>query len=197
MNKIIMKDTTIYAYQEDIDININSSCNVEIYHYLIDKDVKINVFLNAENSSVTYYFNNINYNDHKIEINIKHNNKNTSSNIYNHGVNVLNNKLKYIVNGIIPKESNLSVCNQENQIINIKNGKSIICPNLLIDCFDTISNHSAYIGKFSQDKIFYLESRGLSKKDAYHLLILGFLKIKKQENIKKDAKNFLDEINKI
>lgn len=45
----------------------------------------------------------------------------------------------------------------------------------MIDCYDVISNHSAYIGKFSLEKVFYLESRGFSKKIAYQLLLKGFL----------------------
>ena len=63
----------------------------------------------------------------------------------------------------------------QNQIINLENGKSTIHPNLLIDNFNVESNHSAYIGKIKEEKLFYLMSRGLSKKEAYQLLLKGFL----------------------
>ena len=51
----------------------------------------------------------------------------------------------------------------------------VIKPNLLIRNFDTFSNHAAYIGEFSKDKMFYLESRGISKKNAIKLLMEGLL----------------------
>lgn len=175
MNKIIEKSSILNIYQEDVNIEINSRCDVVIYHYIIDKDVNININLNARGANIKYYYSHINYDNHKVVINVSHNECDTFSNIYNHGVNVYDKKLVFLINGIIKKDMNGSVCNQENQIINIRNGKSTICPNLLIDNFDTSSRHSAYIGKFDLDKIFYLKSRGFSEKGAYQLLLKGFL----------------------
>lgn len=197
MNKIIKKDTILYIDRGDqeVNIDINGNCIVDIYQFVIDDDSNISVNLNCEGASVNYYYSNINYYNHVVSVNIKHNKKNTVSNIYNHGVNVLDNKLDFLVNGIILKDMNGAVCNQENQIINISNGKSTICPNLLIDCFDVESSHSAYIGKFSKDKLFYLESRGLNKNNAYHLLMKGFLI---PNGVLEDrVKDYLDEIEKI
>ena len=94
------------------------------------------------------------------------------------------------------KKTSGCVCNQENQIINIRDGKSTICPNLLIDNYDVVSNHSAYIGKFSDDKLFYLMSRGISLKDAYKLLLNGFLINSKSLDLEKVGL-FLEEIDKI
>ena len=88
-----------------------------------------------------------------------------------------------------------SICNQENRIININDGKSTICPNLLIDSYDVVSSHAAYIGKFSDDVLFYLMSRGINKKKAYELLILSFLL---PEGIDKEKiENFILEVKKI
>ena len=89
--------------------------------------------------------------------------------------NVYKKKLDYHVDGIVPKESSKCICNQENQIINMSDGKSTIFPNLLIDNYDVESNHAAYIGKFSEDKIFYMMSRGISREEAERLLLNGFL----------------------
>ncbi|MCI8460489.1 MAG: SufD family Fe-S cluster assembly protein, partial [Bacilli bacterium] len=73
------------------------------------------------------------------------------------------------------KKSSKCICNQENQIINMDNGKSTILPILLIDNYDVDSNHSAYIGKFRDEEIFYLMSRGISRSMANRLLLRGFL----------------------
>ena len=146
-----------------------------IYHFNINSSCCVYVNLNREDITLNYYYNNINYDDNTYKIIINHNKSNTSSYVYNHGVNVNNNKLHYWVDGVVPKNSNKCNCNQDNQIINIKDGKSKIWPNLLVDNFDVNANHSAYIGKFKEDKLFYLMSRGIDKKTAYRLLLRGFL----------------------
>lgn len=74
--------------------------------------------------------------------------------------------------------------------------KSTICPNLLIDNYDVDSNHAAYIGKFKDEMMFYMMSRGISREVAYRLLLQGFLvnnTVRENEKIKL----FLDEIEKI
>jgi len=54
---------------------------------------------------------------------------------------------------------------------------SSIKPNLLIDEFNVDARHAATIGKFSEEEIFYLMTKGITKKEAVELLIKGFLRI--------------------
>ena len=65
--------------------------------------------------------------------------------------------------------------NQNNRIINLNDKLCQINPNLYIDENDVTANHSAYIGKFRDDEIFYLQRLGLSYIDATKLLLKGFL----------------------
>ena len=172
----IKEDTIIYHY------SINSSSNVDIK---LDKDIRLD-----------YYFNTINYDDNKFSINVKHKSNNSHSEVYNHGINMNTNKLTFDVTGVVPKEYSKCICNQDNQIINMDNGKSTILPKLLIDNFDVDSNHAAYIGKFKDEYLFYLMSRGISKKMSYRLLLNGFLI--NSDSIELDRiKEFVDEINRI
>ena len=55
--------------------------------------------------------------------------------------------------------------------------KCIIKPNLFIDEEDVVANHSALIGTFSSDEIFYLMSRGISKEESFNLLLLTEISI--------------------
>ena len=171
MSKIIYvvdnNDKTEYKY--------NICEDTVIYHFSINSSSTVNVNLVTEGVTLHYYYNNINYDNNKFDINVTHLASNTHSEIYNHGVNVKTNKLDYHVNGIVPKTSSKCICNQDNQIINMDNGKSTICPNLLIDNYDVDSNHGAYIGKFRDEEMFYLMSRGISREDSYRLLLNGFL----------------------
>ncbi|MBQ6497199.1 MAG: SufD family Fe-S cluster assembly protein [Bacilli bacterium] len=167
-----------------------------IYHFSINSSSKVTIDLITEGVNLYYYYNNINYDDNEFNIKVNHKVGNTHSELYNHGVNVKNNKLTYYVDGIIPKKSAKCICNQDNQIINIRDGKSTIWPNLLIDNYDVDSNHSAYIGKFSEEKIFYLMSRGINREDATRLLLESFLINSDSIDLNK-IDEFVKEIDKI
>ena len=177
-------------YEYDIDED------TIIYHFSINSSSMVNINLVKEDIKLDYYFNTINYDDNKFSINVNHKSNNTHSEVYNHGINMNTNKLTFDVTGIVPKNTSKCICNQDNQIINMDNGKSTILPKLLIDNFDVDSNHSAYIGKFKDEYLFYLMSRGISKKESYRLLLNGFLINSDSIEIDK-IKEFVDEINRI
>lgn len=166
-------------YIVDNNKNSNYKYNIEedtiIYHFSINGSSDVTINLVKYGVSLYYYYNDINYDDNSYKIKINHLANNTHSEVFNHGVNVFNNKLSYIVDGVVPKSSSKCICNQENQIINMENGNSTICPNLLIDNYDVLSNHAAYIGKFRDDWLFYMMSRGINLDVAYRLLLSGFL----------------------
>lgn len=167
-----------------------------IYHFSIDSSSDVEIELSVPDVQLYYYYNNINYKDNYFNIRVLHSASNTHSEVFNHGVNILDNKLTYKVDGVVPKSSSKCICNQENQIINMKNGKSIICPNLLIDNYDVISNHAAYIGKFKDEYLFYMMSRGISLDVSYRLLLNGFLINSDSIDISK-IDEFVREIEKI
>ncbi len=169
------KEIYVLDNNESKDYKYNIEEDTIIYHFSINGSSNVEINLNKEDINLYYYYNNINYDDNKLNIKVNHNKDNTHSELYNHGVNVKDNYLTYNVEGSVLRDSNKCICNQDNQIINIRNGKSTIKPNLLIDNYDVDSNHAAYIGKFKDEYLFYLMSRGISKKNAYLLLLKGFL----------------------
>lgn len=177
-------------------INLNTNSHLIIYHYNIDKNVEIEINLNGENAEVEYHFSTINYTDHIFKMTINHHHKKTISNVFNHGVNVENNKLSFNVTGKVLKNIDGCICNQENQIINLKDGNSTILPNLLIDNYDVTSAHSAYIGKFRDDVLFYLMSRGLTLQKSNELLMKGLL-INHGSSDKEEVIKFQEEIENI
>lgn len=181
---------------ENKNYKYNIKEDTDIYHFSINSSCEVEIDLEKEGVCLNYFYNNINYDDNKFSIKVNHLKSNTHSELYNHGVNVFCNKLMYYVDGVVLKSSSKCICNQDNQIINMDNGKSTICPNLLIDNYDVDSNHAAYIGKFKDEYMFYLMSRGISREEAYRLLLHGFLI--NSEKIEKDKiELFLNEIEKI
>ena len=192
MSKIIY----VVDNNEKKDYNYVIKEDTVIYHFSINSSSKVNVTLDKENVSLYYYYSTINYEDNDFSIKIVHNKSNTHSEVFNHGVNVKKNKLNFDVTGVVLKNSSKCVCNQENQIINMSDGKSSICPNLLIDNYDVNSNHSAYIGKFRDEEIFYMESRGIPRDACNKLLLNGFL-INSDSISYEKVKDFILEIENI
>ena len=165
----------VMDYDDKTHYTYNITEDTVIYHYLVDSSSTVDVNMVTEGVTLYYYYNTINYKNNSFSIKVNHLKDNTHSELFNHGVNVGNNKLDFFVEGIVPKDSEKCICNQENQIINMNEGKSTVCPVLLIDNYDVDSNHGAYIGKFSEESVFYMLSRGIPRKDANQLLLKGFL----------------------
>lgn len=114
-------------------------------------------------------------NDDKEKIEVYHNAKNTTSKIENY---ITSNKAKIDVDviGKIKKGMSNSNCVQKSRGIILTNDAKIkVMPVLLIDEFDVSANHGAAIGKIDEEGLYYLMSRGISKKDAEMLIIKGFL----------------------
>ena len=216
MNNILLDSTKSYDKEgtfkleldKDTTINIESD-NVKLY-LVTKKNIRVdfNIFKKATIYNITTENITINaniYNNAKLDfylmtitdkkitntINAYHESKDTTSNLICHGISYLKGDLKFSVNGYIKKGMIGSICNQSSRIINLDDGKSLIEPNLFIDEFDSIANHSAYTGPFDEKSLFYLETKGISRKEAFNLLLNGFMKM---VELPKDYENVLDNI---
>lgn len=197
------------SVEKDIKLNLNiitkgNSGKVQ-YKYNLEDNSIINVFkfqniksikemiiakLNGENARIDYNFKTISNNKETYDYHIFHDAKNTVSNIRNNGVCIKDGIIIYQVSSFVPKDITGCIVNQNNRIINLTKNKSEIMPNLYIDSHDVEASHSALIGKFSDEELFYLQSRGIDYNNALKLLISGFL----TSDI--DNKKILNEVNK-
>lgn len=151
--------------------------------------------LDEENSRFEYNLKTIAEKEESYDILTYHNASNTTSVINPNGVNISDGKLKFNVSSFVPKGKIKCDASQNNKIINLTNNECIINPNLYIDEYDVVANHSAWIGSFKEAEIFYLQSRGINKSDATKLLIKGFLtsKLEITEEELENIKNIIDE----
>ena len=180
----------------DLTYNLNDYAKLVVYQYASDIDGRIIVNLNGKNASVLYHFSTINYESHKIKIEINHNSSETISNIYNHAINASDNKFVFDITGKVLKTSDKCIVNQENQIINLSAGEGAILPNLLIDNYDVVSSHAAYIGKFKDELLYYLMSRGIKKNVATRMLTKSLL-VNGGDIENEKVKEFLEKINNL
>ena len=117
---------------------------------------------------------------------ISHDAKSTLSNIYNVGIALDNANVSFDTTGKIEKGMAKSNCRQLSRgIIIDDNSKVTSKPILLIDEYDCFANHGAAIGKISDEDLFYLMSRGLTKNDAFFLILKGIVA------------PFLDKVNEV
>ena len=211
--EIKLKEETKLNFNINVDENVNLNLNIVTkgksgkvqYKYNVEKNSFVNVFkfqniknikemviarLVGENAKIEYNFKTISNMKETYDYHVFHDANNTESNIKNNGVCIDKGLIVYQVSSFVPKDIKGCIVNQSNRIINLTNNKSEIMPNLYIDSSDVEASHSALIGKFSDEEMFYLQSRGIDYNTALKLLISGFL----TSDI--DNKNILKQINK-
>lgn len=164
------------CFNTDIKLNINSSSVVYslISYNAMDQNILVN--LNNESSKIEIYNSILSINRQKCDINILHNSKNTESNVYNCAATMGDGSVIFNVVSKVFKGMKNSKVNQDSKIISLNSScDNKINPILLIDEYDTLAKHSAFIGKFKEEEVFYMQTRGLRKKQAYDLILKGFL----------------------
>lgn len=176
-----------YYLEEDSNVDIKKINNI---NSLKEYDV---FNLNGEGAKVKRVLKTISSDKQKYDILVYHNAKETSSDLINHGVNIKSGELIFNVSSFVPKDISNCFVNQINRIINLTDGNCVINPNMYIDCFDVNANHSAFIGTFSDEELFYLQSRGIDKETATKLLIRGFLTSDLNENLKDKYNDIIDK----
>lgn len=155
-------------------LETNSTLNITKFYDVDDiKELDV-VELNGENANINYKLKTIANGVQKYDLVLYHHAKNTISNITNNGVNLTGN-INFNVTGIVYNGITDCEINQANRIVTFNDQKCVINPKLLIDENDVVANHSALIGKFSEDELFYLQSRGITYNEAITLLVKGFL----------------------
>lgn len=188
----------IYELKKEQDVKIqykyyvSARSNLEVHKFYncnIVKELDI-IELNGEYASMDYKFHTISKNTQKYNLVVYHNSRCTKSNIIGKGVNIEDGSLSFNVTGTVYNGIVDCELNQNNRIITMNEKPCNINPNLFIEENDVVANHAALIGKFNEDEIFYLMSRGIKREDATNLLTKGFLK--DETVFREDIENIID-----
>jgi len=140
--------------------------------------VRTNAFLNGKAATATVKTVAITSKDQHADLRqlLVHNAPNTEGYIENYGVANDQSTLSFEGVGKINKKMIKSIARQLNKGIILGNKATLEAnPLLLIDEYDVEASHGAAIGKIDQEQLYYLMSRGLTKKEAERLIITGFL----------------------
>lgn len=153
-----------YGYAELSDGNFLGH-----YHYYLDgeeADAKVRMAILSKEKEDKHY-----------EVLIQHNKPHTSGQMDNYGV--VKDQGKLVIDGIgtITKGQHGSASHQTNRIM-IFDPECVASANpyLYIDEYDVKASHAASVGKMDEDHLYYLQSRGLKKREAMQLITYGYLK---------------------
>ena len=79
--------------------------------------------------------------------------------------------------GTIKKGMHKSESHQTNKIMVFDEAsRASANPYLYIDDYDVQASHAAGVGRMDENHLYYLQSRGLSKRQAMQLITYGYLK---------------------
>ncbi len=199
INNITLEDNselTLIIFKKTSILNINTlniiqNENSHLNIIIIDNDPQnskpslsidnYNIILNKKQSSIKIStLQNLNNSTLATSININHNASETSSKLDSR--TILQNNSKVILRGnIIVKEGTEKTSGYQKEDVILlddtcDNCEADIMPFLTVGSKNTELHHSASISSIEPKKLFYLTSRGLSKKEARALILDGFMK---------------------
>lgn len=156
------KATVACAYVEMSDSSIEAKCTYNLIGE--GADVKLRLAALAKEKEKKHYV-----------ITLNHMAPYTSGIMDNYGV--VKDSSSLVIDGIgtIKKGNRQSSSHQVNKIIvfdNTCNAKAN--PYLYIDEYDVKASHGASVGKIDEEHLYYLQSRGLSRNTAMHLVTYGY-----------------------
>ena len=162
----------------DICYKIKEDSHVIVNKFYNNKSVVENIVVNLDGfrSKFEYYFSCISVGKEEYNMIINHNNKMVESKVINHIIAMENSSIFFNIDSNVEYGNSGSIMDQNTKIINLGENKSKIQPNMCIREYDVKAKHGSVIGKFRDEDVFYLMSRGIRYNDAMKLLVSGFLK---------------------
>lgn len=168
--------------ENKLNIRLEKDASVRIYNIVINnQDVLLeeDIYLEKQGSKCEITSVLLSSGDAHLnsDINIYHPVGNTTSIFENYGIAKENAKITLNNNATIKQGASKSVVMQKAKGLTLsKNAVIKAMPNLYIDEYDVVANHSAAIGSISKEDLFYLMSRGLTSEEATSLVVIGFIK---------------------
>lgn len=158
---------------------------------VMDNNIRMDIEV-GNGSSFVLNHSYVNKNDYELDVNVRYNGEGSSVLINIYGVNdsgksVLN------VDGSLCSNNMNNVLDEKIKVININDGKVVCKPNMYIKISKIIANHQNTISNVSEDELFYLMSKGISRDKSERLIINGFItSVISNNELREEVWNYLD-----
>lgn len=164
--KIIMSDGSHLLYNR---------YNESINKFNLNIEIKSNAYVEFNYSLKTLIASDISLN-----ANIAGNNN--ISHINFHGITDQNGVIKNVATSKVDEATKDNEVLENLRIVTLNDAENMIVPNLLVRSDSVNAIHNTTISTVDKDYLFYLNSKGINKKDATKLIVDGFLKSNLKEN---------------
>lgn len=168
-------------YEGDVELidsgNINNS-TVKINYLQLDKyNLKQNTSIDVnENSSLEVNTTYLATNNKEVVFDLYNKSHDSNVDITNNIVCLQDSSFSLDCIGTIVKGAKRSKCHQKSHCLTIDNPKKArVLPVLNIDEDDVEASHSLSSGTIDEEILFYMNSRGLDKKNALNLILKSYL----------------------
>ncbi|GEM_PF-1288256 len=152
---------------------------IELANHCFKQNTNIDVCDNSILEIRTIY---LGINDKKVDFDLVNKGVDTEVNIRNNVVCLDKAKVVLNVIGTIVKGAKRAKCHQKNHCLTVDSPeKAVVLPVLKIDENDVEASHSLSSGTIDEEVMFYMNSRGLSKKEALNLMVLSYLMPNEEE----------------
>ena len=184
----IINDTKIFIYdfgfnhKMDLSFFVHENKTLEIKYFCFAKEtneIKINIDLIETKAKADFKLITIatETTDNKIEVKVNNLAPQTEGNIWQKGVVKNQGKNQFLATGYIKKGCDEASNYQESRVLLLDDAaKGDASPILLIDHYNVLAGHAASVSRVNSDELYYLQSRGISKKDAENLMTIAFIK---------------------
>ena len=168
-------------YDGDVELNDSGNINnstVKINYLQLDKfNLKQNTSIDVnENSSLEVNTTYLATNNKEVVFDLYNKSHDSNVDITNNIVCLQDSSFSLDCIGTIVKGAKRSKCHQKSHCLTMDNPKKArILPVLNIDEDDVEASHSLSSGTIDEEMLFYMNSRGLDKKNALNLILKSYL----------------------
>ncbi len=196
-DKILHKFTN---QNDNFDIQLPGNSNIKLWYIIKNSQISFNISAENENSELECYFLIPAIDNQKTKLDIQTNFKAKNTKILINVFALANDNASITLNWNlhIEKEINHVEARLYEETLLLWNAKYIsLIPWLRVDSPDVVASHWAKIQRISPERLFYMQSRGLSQEKAVNMIINSYSQqiIEKLELDEKWKEEFYSMIN--
>ena len=168
---------TAMMFHDEVHLYRNAVLNLS-YGELAQGDFrrKAALHLDEEGASLTLRTATLSQSEKNYQINCIHHARHTRSEMKNYFVLLEGGSCRMEAVGKIEKGAGQSQSHQVSRGLTFDQlQRAVILPQLLIDENDVEASHATTLGQIDEEQMYYLQSRGLTRKEAMQLITTGYL----------------------
>jgi Fe-S cluster assembly scaffold protein SufB len=163
--------------EEDFRIIPNSNSNIKFWAVIKNSQISFNFDIHNENTNIECYFLIPAIESQNVKLNINTNFKVSNTKVWINVIALASDNASITLNGNLHIENEIKNVNTKlyEETLLLWNAKYIsLIPWLRVDSPDVKASHWAKVQRISPERLFYMQSRGLSQEKAINMIINSY-----------------------